>query len=94
MFKAVRIETDEQLIHVGRYIHLNPLTAYVVRDFENLDKYKWSSYSTYMGKLKSEMIDSSKILSYFSSIDKFIEFTKDQVTYQRELDQIKHLLLE
>ena len=29
-FKAVRIETDEQLIHVSRYIHLNPLTSYVI----------------------------------------------------------------
>lgn len=28
MFKAIRVETDEQLLHVSRYIHLNPSSSY------------------------------------------------------------------
>lgn len=94
MFKAVRIETDEQLIHVARYIHLNPITAYILKDIKDLITYPWSSFPVYMGKSVSEILNTDIILGHFSSIDKFIEFTKDQIAYQRELDKIKHLVLE
>lgn len=94
MFKAVRIETDEQLIHVARYIHLNPLTAYILKDIEDLTIYPWSSFPIYRGKFTSDVVNIKTILEYFSSLDEFIKFTKDQITYQRELDRIKHLVLE
>lgn len=29
-FKAVKISTDEQLVHISRYIHLNPLVSRIV----------------------------------------------------------------
>ena len=47
-FKAVWIETDEQLLHVVRYIHLNPVEAGIVQAPEN---YLWSSYPAYLGKI-------------------------------------------
>lgn len=94
MFKIVRIETDEQLIHVARYIHLNPVTAYILKSVEELMNYPWSSFSTYVGKGNMEIINKELILYYFASVEEFIKFTKDQVDYQRELDKIKHLALE
>lgn len=39
MFKAVRIESDYQLTHVSRYIHLNPVTAYILKNIEELETY-------------------------------------------------------
>lgn len=94
MFKAVRIETDEQLIHVARYIHLNPVTAFILKTVKDLKSYPWSSFSTYSTKQISDLINTDIILSYFPSINKFVEFTEDQTSYQRELDGIKHLTLE
>lgn len=94
MFKAVRIETDEQFIHVARYIHLNPITAFILNNIEDLTIYPWSSFPIYLGKNTSDILSTSIILGYFPSVNKFIEFTKDQVNYQRELDKIKHLILE
>lgn len=94
MFKAVRILTEEQLLHVTRYIHLNPVTAFVLKDTKELSNYPWTSYPIYIGRHSSNIISTNEILSFFSSKDKFIEFTNDQVDYQRKLDQIKHLLLE
>lgn len=93
-FKAVRIETDEQLLHVTRYIHLNPLTSFIIRDISQLENYLWTSFSIYLGKQHLNCVETSFILNYFRSLEEFITFTYDQVSYQRELDKIKHLLLE
>ena len=49
-FRAVRIETDEQLIHVSRYIHLNPYSSFLVKTLDQLIKYPWSSLPTYLGR--------------------------------------------
>lgn len=94
MFKAKRIETQEQLIHISRYIHLNPVTSYILEDIEELNNYPWSSFPIYTGKQGSNIIDTELVMSLFSSVDKFISFTKDQVNYQRKLNEIKHLTLE
>lgn len=95
MFKAVRIQTSEQLIHVARYIHLNPVTAFILKDIEELSNYPWSSYTVYVGKQPSDVINNTnEILSFFASKDEFIKFTEDQIDYQRQLNQIKHLVLE
>ncbi|OGH42464.1 MAG: hypothetical protein A3H79_04370 [Candidatus Levybacteria bacterium RIFCSPLOWO2_02_FULL_36_8b] len=94
MFKGVRIETDEQFLHVARYIHINPLTAYILKNISQLEEYEWSSYPVYLNKSKSDIINTNTLLSFFPSTEKFIDFAKDQINYQRELDKIKHLLLE
>lgn len=96
-FKAVRIESDEQLIHVARYIHLNPLTSYVIKNPEDLEDYPWCSFAEYLGKQKFNIniiADKSILLSYFPSIEHFKKFTFNQVDYQRKLDKIKHLIAE
>lgn len=94
MFKAVRIETDEQFIHIVRYVHLNPLTSFVIRDFSELENYLWCSFAEYMNKSSYEIADKEEILQHFSSAKKLKKFTLDQMNYQRKLNQIKHLTLE
>ncbi len=93
MFKAVRIESNEQLIHVNRYIHLNPVTAYILKTVEELETYSWSSYLEYLGK-RQGFISKDLILGFFKNISSFKRFTADQVDYQRKLDKVKHLTLE
>ena len=92
-FSAVRIENDEQLIHVSRYIHLNPVSSYLI-EFENLEEYEYSSYPEYMGK-KSGFCNKDIILSYFRNDRKvYKKFLEDQKDYARQLENIKHLTLE
>jgi len=92
-FKAVRIEDGEQLQHIVRYIHINPLTSFVVKDFEDLEKYPYSSLQEYLG-LRKGFCDKAIILSNFKSKKSYRDFLFDQVGYQQELDYIKHLLIE
>ena len=91
-FKAVRIESDEQLTHVSRYIHLNPVTSYLM-NFDQLQAYEYSSYPEYVGK-KMRFCNTNLVLEYFKNKDEYKKFVKDQIDYQRQLDAIKHLILE
>lgn len=89
-FKVVRIETEEQLLHLSRYIHLQAVTGYLVEDPKD---YPYSSYLAYLGKERS-FIEPSPVLSCFSSPKEYKEFVLARKEYQRELEKIKHLLLE
>lgn len=93
-FKAIRIETEEQLVHTSRYIHLNPFTSYVVNSTEQLKNYEWSSLSQYIHEDKNGFCKPEAVLSRFKSPKKYLQFIFDQKDYQRELSGIKHLALE
>lgn len=92
-FKTVRIESDEQLLHVSRYIHLNPLTGNVVKNLKELFQYPWSSLPEYMN-VKPSLSDPTPMLAAFRSKESYRSFLKDQADYQKELDRFKHLLFE
>ena len=93
MFKAVRIESDEQLLHVSRYIHLNPVTAYII-EINQLGNFPWSSFKEYVSKNNISFVNTGLILGQFKDKEAYGKFVLDQVDYQRSLDKIKHLSLE
>lgn len=90
VFKAVRVETDEQLVHLSRYHHLNPVTSHMV---EHPADYQFSSYNEYM-KRDASFIDTSYVLSHFKTPKRYGDFVTSRKDYQRELDEIKHLLFK
>lgn len=79
-FKAIRIESDEQLVHVSRYIHLNPLIDYLTRD---LRTYANSSYLEYLG-LKKGFCHKDYIMGNFSP-KTYEQFVLDQEDYGRSI---------
>ncbi len=89
-FKAVLIESDEQLTHVSRYIHLNPIASFLVKD---LDQYEWSSYKEYVGGVK-DFCQKEEILGFFKDGADYQKFCLDQVSYAQNLERIKHQLIE
>ena len=89
-FKSVHIETDEQLIHASRYIHLNPVVSGLVK---NLNTYEWSSYLEYT---KGQAVYSlpQEILSFFSSPKKYQEFVEARIDYGTTLEILKHQVID
>jgi len=93
-FKAVRIESEEQLTHTARYIHLNPITSFILREFDELTDYPSCSLVDYISKSPRPFIETSLLLNLFGSKKKLEEFTSDQVEYQQNLEVIKHLAID
>lgn len=93
IFKAVYIETDEQLVHLSRYIHLNPVASSIINSAD-LDAYAYSSYRSYIHDFDDGITNNKFVLSLFSSKDHYQLFVNDHIKYAQELDQIKHLTLD
>lgn len=92
-FKAIHISNNEQLLHVSRYIHLNPVVSAVVRE-NDFYTYPWSSLSSYIDKKIPTFVNSLPILENFRNPDKYLEFVNDQIDYGKHLEEIKHLIFK
>lgn len=88
-FDSILVDTDEQMLHLTRYIHLNPVSAGLINRPED---WKFSSYHEYLKKTKNN-------LCYFDEImdikpQAYRKFVNDRISYQKELSKIKYFLLE
>lgn len=83
-FKASMINTNSYLIHVSRYIHLNP---------DDYRSYKWSSLPYYLGKKHAEWIKPDRILELFEN-DEYSKFVNDYESQKEILDHLKDELAD
>lgn len=89
-FKSVRMESEEQLIHLSRYIHLNPIVSGIVK---HLEAYQWSSYPEYISGNYFYSVP-NEILNLFPTKEKYQEFVEAQIDYGITLEIIKHQVIE
>lgn len=84
-YKATLIDREEYLLHLSRYIHLNPVFDKVtpcqgykacIKPFD----YPFSSYEYYLGKKKAPWLKPEEILSFFKTAQK--KDLKDFLSYQ------------
>lgn len=107
-FRAVKIETDEQLEIVFAYIHTNPVSL-IYKDWKSiriesedfkkiikfLEDYKWSSYLDYIGiKNFSSVTQREFILDLFGGENKCKEFIKNYIKNKGESKKYSELFLE
>jgi len=89
-FKSVLVETDEQLLHLTRYIHLNPVTAKLI---DRPEDWFFSSYKEYLSQNNTVRIcqfdDVLEIDPYY-----YRKFCNERISYQRELAKIKNLMMD
>lgn len=81
-FKASRIQRDEYLQHISRYMHLNPT---------NYKDWEFSSLPYYLGTKRAGWVRPERILDLFNK-DEYPEFVSDYSSHKRELDKIKYEL--
>lgn len=65
IFKAIPIDNDAYLIHLTRYIHLNPLEVEGM-NLEKLEDY-YCSYGEYIGKRETQWVIHKEVLDNFGS---------------------------
>ncbi len=82
-YKATLIETDEYLLHLSRYIHLNPAKV----THKKINFREFSSYPYYLGQKQASWIKPQEILSYFRSAKR--KNLKDILSYQSFVEDFK-----
>jgi putative transposase len=88
-FKNILVESDEQLLHVTRYLHLNPTSAGLVA---NPFDWPWSSLVEYMGESHSNICNFDTIIDMPPKLSK--KFVLDHKGYQRDFSIIKSHLID
>lgn len=75
-YRAVKINQDSYLLHISRYIHLNP---------ENWEDYKYSSWKYYVNRNEPDWLKPEKIFDLFTSQSDYYKFVYD---YKEERDKL------
>lgn len=88
-FRSILVSADEQLLHLTRYIHLNPVSAGIVAT-PNL--WLYSSFNEYIGKSTNSRCNYESIIEFNPA--KYRKFVLDRASYQKELSKIKRIILE
>lgn len=90
-FRFVLVETDEQLMHLIRYIHLNP---YVARMVDQPEGYRWSSYPDYLTNRQSRLCNPALALELAGSPERYRTFVHDFEGYALTLAGLKSHLID
>ena len=86
-FQAKRVDGDAYLMHLARYIHLNPVLAGYCAAAE---EWEFSSYREYVGLRDGTLPDHQVVLSQFASRGAYREFVESYVAADWQI--ISHLV--
>jgi putative transposase len=88
-FKAVHVDRDEYLLHLSRYIHLNPVMAGLVQHAQD---WEFSSYPEYVGMRAGTLPRPGAVLSLFPSANAYRAFVESYAEGDGRI--VEHLMLE
>ena len=88
-FRAISIDSDEYLLDLSRYIHLNPVSAGLV---SRPEEWEFSSYSEYVGIRDGNLPAPEIVLELIGSAERYREFVEQ---FDRDsTGRFQHLLLD
>lgn len=76
--KRKRINDERYFMKLLHYIHNNPVNHGFVED---IGKWKYSSYHSYINLAKESKIERAEMMQYFETINDFIEYHKSNIEY-------------
>jgi len=103
-YKVVQVETEQQLLHLSRYVHINPAELIVpdwkLEGIENwgkvnkfLENYRWSSYQDYIGKKNCPSLTDRELISgYFAGPEDYKKFINEWVI--KDWKRMEDIILE
>lgn len=90
-FRHVWVDREEYLIHVCRYIHLNPVRARLVKTPE---EWKYSNYLECIGERAGTLKDDSFIRDRFPAAGTYRSFVTEYLDEPSPADEVQGYLLE
>lgn len=90
IYKGVLIDNEVYLLHLTRYLHLNPLEVQPADRLnlgEVLKNYPYSSYGEYLGARNTTWIHTEEILTFFKTAQR--TSLKDYLSYQSFVEDHK-----
>lgn len=93
-FKNVLVENDIQMMHLSRYVHLNPYSSKIVDNLKELKDYKWSSFREYLNMVNEPVCNKEVVLSNFGGVNSYENFVFERAEYQRKIKMIENFILE
>jgi len=88
-FHALRVDRSEYLLHLSRYVHLNPVQAGLVKQAHD---WEFSSYREYAGLRYGTLPRPDVVLSQFPSRDAYRQFVEASEPGDEKV--ISHLLFD
>ncbi|MBM2820389.1 MAG: hypothetical protein HW405_149 [Candidatus Berkelbacteria bacterium] len=90
-FKNVLIKDDDQLLHLTRYIHLNPTSAGLTH---KVSEWPYSSYLEYIDDkaIKANICSFENLFDFDAKGYK--KFVLDHKDYQKEISKIKKIIVD
>lgn len=89
-FKAVLVETENQLLHLTRYIHLNPYSSNLITK-NQIATYPYSSLDEYLSG-NYYLSNPSAVIDIRPR--QYKSFVLDNADYQQQLERLKHVTLD
>jgi putative transposase len=88
-FRHVHVNRDEYVIHLCRYVHLNPVQAGLVARPE---QWIYSNYLEWIGQRPGTLVDTDFIRQYFATPEAYVSFVENRISLQAERSLQRYML--
>lgn len=90
-YQAIRIDAQEYLLHLCRYIHANPVKDGLVAELED---WPYSNYAEWINARPGTLVDKEFVQENFQTPDKYIAFVDEYLKTRALSDEMRRHLAD